>query len=319
MKEEAEEGQHGVAVLGREETLWVFGFFCYIFFLSLSLQFSTFSPMAWEDDGRGGGLTAWCGRGLRSVDDVVTASTTASTSHDCTAEKKRHLHTLATQEHTNKQETREKNKERFSHVTVKPAFRLDAALRRWPWRERCVERDRGDIALRWRGLISTSQQALLWKRKSSPPESGDAFLRCLDVFSACLSETTWSQDGGCCTGGVEGWGQWLGARPIAADWSPAIKFWRLGRSIISISAGGRKKKTLQEAPSSQMKRGHLLGRRAADEVGRAPQSFNGFQIRWVRETEGWSEDANRQPPTMEWENAGRIGVLEDTQPESIAK
>lgn len=68
-----------------------------------------------------------------------------------------------------------------------------------------------------------------------------------------------------------------------------------------------------------MKRGHLLARRAADEVGRAPQSFNGFQIRWVRETEGWSEDANRQPPTTEWENAGRTGVLEDTQPESRAK
>lgn len=74
---------------------------------------------------------------------MVAASTTASTSHDCTAEKKRHLHTLATQEHTNERmppDERRKKKERrrkydfvtsllSRHVTVKPAFPLDAGDR----------------------------------------------------------------------------------------------------------------------------------------------------------------------------------------------
>lgn len=157
MKEEGEGGttwcgRTGAGTKRNTVSLWVFLLRFDFFFLSL--QFSTFSPMTWEDDGGGGGLTAWCGRGLRSVDDVVTASTTASTSHDCTAEKKRHLHTLATQKHTNERmppDERRKNKERrrkkdfvtsllLRHMTVKPAFPSDAALRRWPWRERCVVR-----------------------------------------------------------------------------------------------------------------------------------------------------------------------------------
>lgn len=176
MKKRAREEQHGVAVLGlgREETLWVFGSFCYVFF-SLS-RYSSVPLVQWRErtteEGEG-----WCGRGLRSVDDVVAASTTASTSHDCTAEKKRHLHTLATQEHTNERmppDERRQNKERrrkydfvtsllCRHVTVKPAFPLDA----------------GDLGGKgvwggkgWYGVVvaqngPTAQQALLRKRKSS--------------------------------------------------------------------------------------------------------------------------------------------------------
>lgn len=196
MEKRAREEQHGVAVLGlgREETLWVFGSFCYVFFFSLS-RYSSVPLVQWRErtteEGEG-----WCGRGLRSVDDVVAASTTASTSHDCTAEKKRHLHTLATQEHTNERmppdERRKKKREEENTTLLQVCFPVT-----WPWNLRfhwtrvTVEgkvfgEGRGDVASWWRRTTPPLNRRFLGKENhpTSPARIWRGFLQWFRFFSA---------------------------------------------------------------------------------------------------------------------------------------
>lgn len=86
MKESARE-QHRVAVLGLGvEILRVFGLFIIVQYLLVQWrEWTTETGEGREEDFGGGGVTASCGWGSRSFDNV-TAST-VSTSHYCTAEK----------------------------------------------------------------------------------------------------------------------------------------------------------------------------------------------------------------------------------------